>query len=389
MKNKVFNVCNIFVLLFCVYHSKGWLYQQDIISIITYGIVMLISAFYMIIVLKKDFNKPFIKSYTLLLLMFAIYGIINILFFDDINKSGHIIPNDFFLQNIVRSMIPFYAFYYFSKEGYINKKWLCWVTVIFLLVCIPRYYVAASKMVDISQRDEVTNNASYLFCALIPLFCFFYKRPIIQYLGIGICMFFVIMGMKRGAILVAAISIIYFLGESLRGARTSSKVSSVILFLGLAAFAFYFVREMYSTSDYFVQRYEDTLEGNTSSRQVLYDTFWNIFVNGNIFNFIFGHGADGTIRLGPNFAHNDWLEIAVDHGILGLLFFISFWKQVYKTWRQTRRNNILHLAFGVCIIQLFMKTWFSMAINDMEIYTTLVIGFTIAALSDSNLLESI
>lgn len=389
MKGKVFNICNIFTLVFCIYHLKGWLYQQDIISIIMYGIVMLISAFYMLAVLRTDWNDPFIKSYTLLLIMFSVYGVINILFFDDINKSGHIIPNDFFLQNIVRSMIPFYAFYSFTKQGFINKRWLCWFALIFLLVCIPRYSISENKMLVLANRDEVTNNAGYFFCALIPLFCFFNKRPVIQYLGLGVCVLFVIMGMKRGAMLVTAISLVFFLINSLKDVSLLRKVIIVVFFIGLVAFAYEYAIKMFSNSEYFAQRYYETLEGNSSSREVLYDRFWHLFVNGDIVSFFIGYGADATIRLGPNFAHNDWLEIAVDHGILGLVFFLAFWKQMFVLWKKTRINNLLHIAFGICALQLFAKTWFSMAINDMEIYTTLIMGFSVAAISNDRLLAEL
>ena len=114
-----------------------------------------------------------IKSYNIMVIIFTVYGLINILFFEDVNRGGHIIPTDFFLQNILRSMLPFYAFYAFTKQGYITKKWLCYAAIIVLVISIPRFYFEEIKMMQTmlaqgsSNVEEVTNNAGYLFSAIL------------------------------------------------------------------------------------------------------------------------------------------------------------------------------------------------------------------------------
>ena len=190
------------------------------------------------------------------------------------------------------------------------------------------------------------------------------------------------MGMKRGAILVTALSIVYFFVESLKKTSYRKKILTVFLFGVFAVFVYFFILEMFSNSDYFVERYNETLEGNTSSRSFLYADFFKIIINGDIVTFLIGNGADGTIRLGPNFAHNDWLEIGINQGLLGIVLFILYWNTAFVFWRRSKVNPTLHVAFGICFIQTFLKTWFSMSINDMQIYTTLVLGFCVAALVD-------
>lgn len=390
---KYINICNVYVFLWCIFRLKGWLYQGDQISTISYIIIMLISLYYAIICYKDYRYQPVIKYYNILIVFFSIYGIINILFFEDLNKIGHVIPTDFFLQNILRSMLPFYAFYAFTKKGYITQKWLCYVAIIVLFISVPRYFIEQRKMMQLMLAkgllnvDEVTNNAGYLFSALLPLFCFWNKKPLVQYAGFLICIFFMLSGMKRGAILVGGLSLFFIFFSVFRTSNTKSKIVFLILTIICIFLSYKYFSYMEDSSAYFMQRLEDTKEGNTSSRFVLYEDFWNMFWNNsNPFSLLFGLGADATIRYGKNYAHNDWLEIAVDHGMIGITVFFVFWKRMLHFWRTTRKYPVIYVALGACVIQLFAKTFFSMSINDMEFYTVLVLGYCVAIVTKPQLI---
>lgn len=386
----IFNECNFYTLLWCVFHLKGWLYQGDMISVAAYAIIMVMSLYYTVVVVSKQMSNTLIKSYSILLFLFVVYGAINILFFDNVYTLGHVTPTDFYLQNILKSMLPFYAYFHFTRKGYINKKWLCYVGAIFLLVCIPRFLVAERQMMGLmmslgKQSDEVTNNAGYFFCALIPLLCFWNKKPLLQYIAFGACTFFVLSGMKRGAILVAGISLFFYFFYSMGKKSKRNRLITLTLVAAFFIFAYFFFQEMLQSSDYFAARYQSTIEGNTSSRNVLYEDFWNKFWNpDNAIAFILGRGADATIRYGSNYAHNDWLEIAMNQGVFGILIFAYFWKKLYQFWKTTKLYPVLYTAVGVCAIQMFSKTFFSMSINDMQIYITCVLGYAVAVMSMSN-----
>lgn len=382
------------MLLWCVFRLKGWLYQGDMISTLSYALIMLISLYYFIIYFKDYRYQPIIKSFNILVIFFTIYGVINIMFFDPLNKGWNVIPTDFFLQNILRSILPFYAFYAFTKQGYISKKWICYAALIVLLTCIPRYYIEESKMLLIMQGqgmldvDGITNNSGYLFSALIPLFCFWTKKPIVQYAGYFICIYFLFSCMKRGAILVGFVSLGFIFYNLFKSSNSKQKMIFLMLSLILIYLSFEYFLYMADNSDYFVQRLQDTKDGNTSSRSVLYDEFWNMFLdNTNPFSILFGLGADATIRYGKNYAHNDWLEIVVDHGIVGILIFSIFWYRMYKFLQRAKVYPILYIALGSCLLQLFAKTFFSMSINDMEFYTVLVLGYSTAIVTYPRLAE--
>lgn len=388
---KYINVCNFYTLCWCLFLAKGSLYKSDSISVCFYTVIMLMSLYYAGIVFLKYSRNKFVSSYNIIVMMYVIYGLINIFFLGDIYKSGRIIPADMFLQNALRSLLPFYAFYVFAKNGYINIRWLSIWGILFLLLCIPRYYIAEQEMVALivakgGTGEEITNNAGYLFTALFPLLCFWERKPVLQYIAFGVCFFFIISAMKRGALLVAVLSMCFFFYHSMKTFSPRQKKIAILCVIVFCALSCVYISIMMETSAYFEQRVEDTIAGNTSNRENLYSSFWHMFWNnGNVMTLLFGHGADATVRYGENYAHNDWLEIAINQGVFGLIIFFVFWKRFYSFLRTTRVYPILYVAVGVCFIQLLSKTIFSMSITDMQIYITIVLGYAIAVMENKRL----
>ncbi len=63
---KLFNICNFYFLLWCIFRLKGCLYEGDLISMISYAIIMLMSLYYFIVCLKDYRDQPMIKSYNIM-----------------------------------------------------------------------------------------------------------------------------------------------------------------------------------------------------------------------------------------------------------------------------------------------------------------------------------
>lgn len=357
-------------------------YRSDSISVFAYIIVVLISLFYAAKCYSSKNNPPVVVAYNVLFAVLCIYGALNLLI-ADVNTTYKHIPVDFYLQNIVKSMLPFYAFYGFAKEGLITRKWLCWFSVIFGVVAAGNYsYMQDALLWDAdSSATGVTNNLGYVFVAFLPFVCFF-KRRIIQYVFIGICSVFVILSMKRGAILdLGIVLLFYFFMITKQGnIKNITKWLTIILTVAFFVLAYRFVLILMDTNVYFMHRVEDTMEGYSSGRDDLFTFYWRLFWDdSNAFEYIWGRGADGTIHTGHNYAHNDWLEILINQGFLGIILFAMFWYHLFKVIRKKTTHNIIRISLGMCALSLFVKTFFSMSINDMSIFSTCILGVIIAS----------
>lgn len=389
MRN-LFNICNFYTLLWCIFLLKGSFYESSIISVSVYALIMIISACCLFVGVFQYPKFRLKSSLNLLLFLFVVYGCINIMFFDPVVSYGHVFPTDFYLQNILKSILPIYAFYVFTEKGYITPRWFVIWGPVFLVVIITMYFVhdRIMKETKFMGQDEITNNVGFYFTQLLVIAPFFYKKRIIQYIFIAITLIFIISAMKRGAILCAIIGLGLFMYYSLKNVRAKQKVILSMLIIGLLYIGYEYVLYMLSTSAYFQNRLQLTLEGYSSNRDSLYYHFFNVIINSDILEFLFGHGADGTIRLGENYAHNDWLEIGVNQGLLGIILFIFFWINLHRFWRSTKYDTVLFIAIGMFFIINLSRTIFSMSINDMSIFCTCVLGYAMSVMNHNHKKES-
>ena len=143
---------------------------------------------------------------------------------------------------------------------------------------------------------------------------------------------------------------------------------AVIVFVGV-----YFVIDyLMANSEYFWVRVEVTQEGSSSHRDELYLAAWQVFINSEPINMLFGHGANSTASLIGNGAHNDWLELLIDCGIVTVLLYLVYWICFVLDFDKTYG---LRLAFGTFLIATFMRTLFSFSIGDMSFFEATVVGY--------------
>ena len=98
----------------------------------------------------------------------------------------------------------------------------------------------------------------------------------------------------------------------------------------------------------------------------------------NLLAFLFGNGANATITIVGKNAHNDWLEILINQGLVGGLLFAYFWYVFFRTCKiayNRGKTDEIGLSLTIIFIICFTKTFFSMSITDMNIYMTSVLGY--------------
>ena len=192
-------------------------------------------------------------------------------------------------------------------------------------------------------------------------------------------MVFILLGMKRGAIIIGVVCLICFLWNNIKNANKSKKKGLLFLSLVMCFVGYLVVKYQMNESLYFNQRVEQTLEGNSSGRDELYRVFWNYFIDkATPLQFAFGSGADATLKVASYYAHNDWLEIAVNQGILGLIIYLLYLMLFARECLLKFYNNQTKLALQISFIICFMKTLFSMSYNDMPISAAFVLGYCLA-----------
>lgn len=382
------NPCNIYLSFLTFYLIQGVMIPTGgtVFSQLILSCAMLMGIYYTIKTICLPNIPVYFTGLNMLFFMFIIYGIL-LLFSNHhyiIIFSWSEVPNSTFLKNIFLSLPNVYVFYYFSRKGYLTEKALKKWVIVFLASSVFRYIdnqMALLNMMQLKgvQTKEMTNNMGYLFVALMPTIAVFKDKVRIQYGILILCMAFIMMAMKRGAIIVGTIMLIYILYFNYKYNKNVSKRKVIVFSLFIIVAAYFITEYMMESSDYFMSRIEQTKEGNSSGRNALYERYWNHFKNEtDIFKYLLGNGANATLGIGVNYAHNDWLEIAIDEGVLGLVIYCIYWFCFWRTIASIKYNITAKLVLTLTFISFLIMTVFSMSYTEYSIYSCSVFGYYLA-----------
>lgn len=387
------NRCDWFLIAWVLYYLQGILYPEgSIISMILLGVNLLVSAKYAFKVMRWKHNPIFFKGLSLLVLMFTMYGAVYMVANPGTVYypiSGYSVQSYGYIKSIYLSLLPIYPFYYYTKKGYLTEERLQKWGMVFLFSVMLAFFRAKQEALMAllekgSSAEEVTNNTGYMFLSCISLLVLYRKKALTQFVFLAFVMAFIIMGMKRGAILIGVLVSAYFLISAIKNARGRRKFIYIFLSVAICVGAVYFFLYQMNNSDYLMQRIEATMEGNSSGRDNLYSFFWTYFTEkADSFHYLLGRGANGTLEIYHNYAHNDWLEIAVNQGVLGIIVYAVYWACFYRTWKRTTNVNAKNIL-AITILIFFAKTLFSMSYGDMTYVVTSVLGYALATVHKPN-----
>ncbi|MBR5831071.1 MAG: hypothetical protein IKY79_00475 [Bacteroidales bacterium] len=373
-KNKLFDACNIYILLWVCLHVQNMILSSSLVSMLFYIPYLLMTLYYIGKFFVSFRPKGVMLAFSVFFVVQLCYGALLLIFN---NVSG--VESDSYLKVMFSSLAPIFAFYVFTKQGILTEKKIAIWFIIFIAVAIGEYYTTLQRGILELDREEMTNNASYSFVGLIPFVFIFREKRIWQFLILAVLYYFIVSAMKRGGILIGAILLLWFAYISLKSTPRRKKIG-IMLFMSIFLFIGYsYVLDFYENSNYFQRRIEQTVEGGSSGRDYIYSTLWNDYcTNYNAIQLLFGKGAFYTQNIVGLKAHNDWLELLIDCGFIGVLLYLVYWISFAIEWKNSKSNYLTYSMFGACFLSTLAKTFFSMSYTDMPFYTCVIMGYCFA-----------
>ena len=148
----------------------------------------------------------------------------------------------------------------------------------------------------------------------------------------------------------------------------------LVLAVGFGA---YFLREYILDNSYFLQRLDDTLEGETSNRIRIYHDSFLLWWNSDFLQVLFGNGYRAVSRAFQIPAHCDWLELLVDNGLFGFVLYLSIFISFYNLIRKTKDKTDKYVLMSAFLIW-FAKSLYSMAYVENYLFIIMIaIGYVI------------
>lgn len=399
MANTKFSSSLLYFILWITYSLQGVLYQSG--GVVSRGLLLILLIWSLCIMWRVNTSSPklplFFKSLNVFIFVTTIYGVILILSGQDLYVTeGHMnvkVSNIDYLKNIYMSLLPMYVFYDYTRRGKLTLQQIMFFTLGLLIVAVINFYDRRTELLlEVSRiahnSDGVTLNIGYDFLALMPLLLLWNKKTATQYILLLTTLFFVILCMKRGAIIIGVICFIYFLNSTFKYSRGNKRALVFALStLAVLGTILIFIN-MLDSNDYFAYRIEQTLQGNSSNRDQLYSTFWNHFISEtNIIRFLFGNGANATLKVGMNFAHNDWLELAINNGLLGLCIYIWYYLSLVKDSIKALKVDKLYYSMIIMALMIMLfSSMFSMSYANINLAVSLAVGYALAKIYNTSTL---
>ena len=374
------------VIMFILYFLGWWAYFtqgsigiQGVISQTILVVMTLWSLYYYAKMFAKRDLNPCLKILNYLLIIFLVYGIFNLLFISHSDAAMD------YVKKAIFSIIPIFGFYYFLMKIDIGEYGLMLVIIGLLLFSIGEFYAGRREMEEkiamglLRDRDtsEMVSGSIYRFIPIIPLL-FFVKTTWFKYSALAVILAFAILGIKRGPLIICAISLFFIVFDELRLTKKRFSISQVIVFSAAIVGGYYMLSRMIADNDFLIYRIEAMLEGDTSDRDMIFNKAISQFSNeGNIIIMLFGNGADSTLRILGNYAHNDWLEIMLNNGLVGLTLYFLYYYKLFRQWRKSKVYHPLFMCIGILILSTIITSIVSMSINNMRISSHFTIAYSL------------
>lgn len=274
-------------------------------------IVLFLTSFLFIHNSQASFNnenfRKIIVSFTLLLFLTQIPNIL-------LASTNTAIRNILHTLAIPMGYILGQSLYYmlYNKKEKSTNLWT-------LLLILPIFYISY-RYLSIFFVDP---DSLFFVIILFPLvFCF--KKDtyrIITFVLVGIICAF---SAKRSILIAYTISLMLFLLQYsffYRNRKLSFK--SVGIFAGLLVALYWFVTNNSEVINKILFRFQGIKDDSGSGRTDLYDILLSSFEKSSLWNQMFGHGYRSAISvLNGVPAHNDFLEILYDFGIVPLVIYV-------------------------------------------------------------------
>ena len=389
---KQFNLCNLFLLAFIVYFAQGTFYANGSIISQTMLIVFLLISVYCGIRVLEERGKPFFIWALYLFLGMYLIGTVWV-YAGDLSsaRSGTSNPLDI-LKSILIALTPFFAGYYFSKKGQLGEKAILIFFLFLIIDSIFGFYFNNEKVLSrySTVREEITNNGAYNFVGLLLFIPLLSKRIYWGYAGMGVLFYYIMIGAKRGAIIIGFLLLILNTFYLLKSSGKDVKKIIRNFFIGLVGLVAvgliaYFV---FQDSTYLQKRLEETLEGNSSGRDRIYSAIlYAWYESDSILSYLFGLGYLSSIRIAGNYAHNDWLELLSSFGLCGVFVYILFFVGLFKI--ALNRNYTFEQRYIIFMFTIYLGLKSLISMGFMAAFPTgiglIFVGYILGKGRKSNL----
>ena len=318
--------------------------------------MMVLLCFVDVIVLRRRQLTGLEKSVLWFAVLNFVYFFFSIVF---------MLPDYGQIGNISVALLSLSFFTHMGQRRLLTNRFVFVVIILLIAGSILQYNYSKRMIFETYDLETAVNNFTTSFLMLLPLLMKV-RNNVLKISGFVICLLYIIAGAKRGNIFAATIPTLLFTIIMVKRSERKS-VLHIVFTIAIIIAAGTFLYNQFFSNEFLMHRMEQTAQGNTTGRNIIYRHAWMAWSESdNFLHLLLGYGFDGTIRhplMNGMHAHNDWLEILVDYGLAGvcvyLFVFISFFKVILI------ENNPENRMILISVLSIWLfKTIYSMGFTE-------------------------
>lgn len=357
----IFNLATLLLIIIPLYFLQNELHISGAPLLACW---LLIDFYY----LYKEFSTKGIDKFEVIIIFFWALNFIYWFSSPQTRQSFRTIEQ---FKDLTVALLTYFPFKYWSRTEAIKTSYMFCFLLMELAFSIVYFYGYAARVSDESGVEEVTNNISYKFVAILPLLGLLFKRKYFLYPALLVCIYFVIIGAKRGAIVSMILMLMAFVFYYYK--YSAIKKRSRALLVGLLAIGVvsFFVYYSYIGSEYLQFRIDRMIDGNDESgdeRLYFYSAIWKNWLNSDTLHKMFGNGFNYSIVIAGNYAHNDWLELMAGMGVFGMICYAFFLGELLNIIRKSFKYLPYDYQYLMVssFIMIFSRSFYSMSYVSMD-----------------------
>lgn len=271
-----------------------------------------------------------------------------------------------------------------------KKKTILVLTSLTCLVIMISFLMSLEGYGEwVSNKDYTMTNVYYILCFL-PFVIDIDNKWIKRILTILIfsC---VLLSFKRSAIVISAVVIFTLILLFFKDKKRRNTTLMLVVVFTVAIIIIPILFERTSRQSIYSMWLERFSDSNTRGT-ILLDV-WNMQTESTFFEWIFGHGYNAVMNdIGYGLsAHNDYLEILYDYGLIAFVLFITFIVSMIKYCNRLKKYNSKYFNGMIISLEIFI---FASIPSHMYTYSTYFIILSLywgycMALSEESIGEQI
>ena len=275
------------------------------------------------------------------------------------------------IQHIALVVTSLLSFYYISLSGQIKRSLLLAFTIIIALIYIYNILHFDVASLGAGEYDYANaNNKAYSLVALFPFLLLLWDKKWIMIILMVASLVFIVFCLKRGAMICVASFLLITFYMIIRSVKKKNAYKylirfSVFIIIVAIVYAFFTV---YEDNEFLQRRFDH----GSDAREYIYTKILSGLENSDILELFIGHGPLSTVTVSGNYAHNDWLEIVYDFGIVGLILYIMIPIAMLKYYKRYTLEEEL-AGILICVLYILLRSSFSMCVYELD--SLLIFGY--------------